>query len=296
MAEERREQPYFFLQEELKSENTRRALALVAAVPGEQAYHPLGTGVFVVPHLILTAKHVVDEAYREFAPHFRRAFDSVPPFQIKAWNWPASDNKEAIWGVTGLWSTPYSDLALLSAKPDNGEAEQNDPPKIAEINVAPPEVGDLVMAVGYPKTAAIATDTNGGLNLSVSPSSTVGEVITVHESYRDRGLLDFPCFEVRAHVFGGMSGGPIFNMKGQLCGIVCASMEGHPSFYGLILYPILGMQITHDFNNKPLKRPLIFRDFGPELIKNLDITKRVYVEDDMNTGKKRLRLSKIFRP
>ena len=174
---------------------------LVAAIPGEPAYHPLGTGVFVAPHLVLTAKHIVDKAYAKFDQHSRGSLDSIAPFQINAYSWPGANEAEAIWSIAGLWSTPYSDLALLSAKPANETARQHNPAKIAEINVAPPQLGDLVMAVGYPNTTAKATDTNDGLALTVCPSSTVGAVMAVHESHRVDTILNFPCFEVRAQVF-----------------------------------------------------------------------------------------------
>jgi hypothetical protein len=66
-------------------------------------------------------------------------------------------------------------------------------------------------------------------------------------------MLPFPCFRVGARFDGGMSGGPVMNDRGRLCGIVCSNMppsdEGgmHDSFVST-LSPVLGVAIDAPWN------------------------------------------------
>ena len=73
----------------------------------------------------------------------------------------------------------------------------------------------------------------------------------VREHYwggRDRGLYNFPCFEVDAKFEHGMSGGLVTNERGEVCGIVCGSLhassanEEHVS-YVTMLWPMLTIQV-----------------------------------------------------
>ena len=42
-------------------------------------------------------------------------------------------------------------------------------------------------------------------------------------------MLPCPCFEVSADLGAGMSGGPVFDKNGSLCGIVSSGFEGAAS-------------------------------------------------------------------
>ena len=39
-------------------------------------------------------------------------------------------------------------------------------------------------------------------------------------------MLPFPCYRVSARFDAGMSGGPVFDEYGSLCGLVCANVDG----------------------------------------------------------------------
>jgi hypothetical protein len=68
-----------------------------------------------------------------------------------------------------------------------------------------------------------------------------GEVTRVFFPHRDRGLLPFPCFEVCGDFVPGMSGGPIFNQRDQVCGVVSSGGISGIS-YGTVLWPVLGVE------------------------------------------------------
>ena len=55
--------------------------------------------------------------------------------------------------------------------------------------------------------------------------SSVGVVREIHDWRRDKVNLPFPCYRVGARFDAGMSGGPVFDEYGSLCGLVCASPD-----------------------------------------------------------------------
>jgi hypothetical protein len=59
---------------------------------------------------------------------------------------------------------------------------------------------------------------------------------------RDCALLKFSCFETNARFDPGMSGGPIWNERGFVCGVVCASSSSLNS-YGSLLWLALGIYV-----------------------------------------------------
>ena len=286
-------QNWTFKQEELASTHFRNAVLLVAKGPHEDVYHALGSGVFVAGGLMLTAKHVYDEAWARRGANKKRTFDTVAPFEIRAYHWPGDRDDLAVWAVTGAWDTPYSDLALLSVIPHNSIATANNPGNVSVMNVFPPRIGETVIGVGFPRTSVKETEEGSGIELGLFPSITTGTVTAIYEEFRDRGMLNFPCFEVGTLAFGGMSGGPIYNESGELCGIVCASMAGYPSFYGLSLWPVLFIALTHDQKNTPLKPPVYFAQLGRDFLPIAHLEEAIgrhYLEPDPHSGEMRLRL------
>lgn len=283
-----------FEQKELGSQHFMHTVVFVARDPQNDQVRPLGSGVFVAAGLVLTARHVYQEAWARLAENTKRRFDSIAPFHIDAYNWPNETDGLAIWGVDAAWDTPFSDLALVRVVPSNEAAKLNHPGTVAVMNVYPPSLGETVTAVGFPRT--LERHDKKGIELGLHPSVTTGIVRENHEAYRDKGMLNFPCFEVNAHVFPGMSGGPIYNEAGQLCGIICASIEGHPSFYGLALWPAIFIQLTHDENHKKLDPAPYFGELGRGVIpiENLEeAIGRHHLVVDPDSGKHRLLLRSI---
>jgi hypothetical protein len=59
--------------------------------------------------------------------------------------------------------------------------------------------------------------------------ASIGEVRKVYYARRDSSHLPFPCYQVSARFDRNMSGGPVFDEDGLLCGIVCNGMEDRPA-------------------------------------------------------------------
>jgi S1-C subfamily serine protease len=283
--------PWSFRQVDLASDRFRNVVLLVARDPNNGEAHALGSGFFVAGNFVMTAKHVIDEAWARLGQDTKRQFDVIAPFQMQAFQWPKGDGKLATWNVDSNWDSEFSDIALLRVLPSDEVATANFPARVDVMNVYPPAAGETVIGVGFPKTLLNHDYIN--LELGLHPSTATGRVTQIYEAYRDKGLLNFPCFDVATPVFGGMSGGPIFNEAGELCGIVCAGIEGYPSFSGVSLWPALFIRLTHDQNYMPVNPARCFAELARNVLPIANLEEalcRHYVVVDPDTGRHRLSL------
>ncbi len=83
---------------------------------------------------------------------------------------------------------------------------------------------------------------------------SIGVVRDIFEMRRDQHL-PFPCYQVSARFDGGMSGGPVFDETGSLCGLVCSNidsshLEGEPISYVTTLWPLFCNVVNGDRGDK----------------------------------------------
>ena len=230
---------------ELANPVTEHALLLLGR--DDATIHPLGSAVFVSPGLAITAKHVVEESWRVYGttdvPMERRGGQTAS-FEILAIQYPGEKSDAAIWITRGVWACLYSDIAAISLEPADDLAKSYVFERLPVLSVLPPVEGEKVTAFGY-ASSSVVTLMDDQLSLSLNPLTAPGTVTEVYPEYRDRGMLSFPCFQIKAHFIGGMSGGPIYNAAGELCGLVCSGDNATPNAYGVALWPILGVSISH---------------------------------------------------
>lgn len=209
-------------------------------------YFASGTGVIVGPGLAVTAKHVVEDYFKYFdnTEFIEGKFEnrSRGSFSMFAVN-PLT---KAEWKIDMIYFiSEKPDVAFLSMIPENDNAK-NTINSFAKINLNPPKVGDFVFACGYiekpenPDPPAVVF----GDGTKRSLAYTRGAIKEVHLDFRDVARLNFPCFQTDARFDGGMSGGPVFNVKGEVIGLVCSSMppwdadDNHVS-YVTLLWPAM---------------------------------------------------------
>lgn len=185
---------------------------------------PAGTGVVVGRGLLLTAAHVIDHLWATFeycpAPGADQCKRST--FVAIAIQWAGQPSEAAIWIIDGATRCP-GDIAFVKLKPGDDFAARYTWDRSLSMELDIPALGSRVAAFGYPSTE-ILRYANDRLDLNLRPSSTVGEVTAAYPERRDRSMLNFPCYQVNARFDGGMSGGPVLNDRGKLCGIVCSAM------------------------------------------------------------------------
>jgi S1-C subfamily serine protease len=186
-----------------------------------------------------------------------------------------------MWLVGKTWYNSFSDIAVLQIL---NLTEQKHEDVGLKLNALPPQEGTTVSAFGYPSTnieAVITHSEDISITFRVHAMTTTGPVLRVFENRRDSSMLNFPCFEINARFEPGMSGGPVFNESGELCGIICSAITPTQGVahiaYAASLWPILGIKIDLDMPGCTVKGPYgLFElgDVGVIAVRNWDVIKK----------------------
>ena len=120
------------------------------------------------------------------------------------------------------------------------------------MDILPPPKGEKITAFGYASTLVV-DEIGQKVKFELNPSISTGIVTEVFPEKRDTCQLPFPSYEIQGHFIGGMSGGPVFNESGELCGLVCSGLsdasveysDESPVAWGVVLWPIVGIRINH---------------------------------------------------
>jgi Trypsin-like peptidase domain len=227
-----------------ESDFQRVVLRLVVGFNTTRAY-VVGTATVVCGHLLLTARHVIEEVFNQEGVSKSKTLtveNSLVAFQI------VPGPEYVLWHVVDCWLCPQTDLAFLHVASEPSTSATN--LKVGwmhpRVRAFPPAVGETVAAMGYRKSSIdVSKNDNGGLHHELNDEliASVGIVREVFATHRDRGQLSFPCYQVSARFDAGMSGGPVFDESGALCGLICSNVEGshidgEPISYVTTLWPM----------------------------------------------------------
>jgi trypsin-like peptidase len=219
-------------------------------------YFVSGTGVIIAPHLAITAKHVIEDFLKQFTnANLERNMasgknsETIENINILTSNYGEAGKKMNVWRVYEIYFCLQSDIAYLYMLPANEEAKDFKWNK-CKLDLNPPLVGSLIFGFGFHNSTSQIGANGNTINLhwNNSGATTTGEVIEVFPARRDSSRLNFPCFQTDAQFDGGMSGGPIFNEGGCLCGLICNSMPATEEFpehisYVALLWPEMITQL-----------------------------------------------------
>src|ERR1035441_3275971 len=279
---------------DLSSPITGLAVLLVGR-DGVSPTKAIGSGVFVADRLIMTVKHVVKGYWQLYGnPNvvLERQGKKTADFEMFAVQAPGSSAEPALWAARKIALCPYSDLALISVEPVDELAKAQQVLKAPTLSILPPVKGENVAAFGYASTST-ATEEGQQIKFPLNPSTSVGVVTEVYPESRDSALLSFPSFEMKTHFIGGMSGGPIFNEKGELCGLICSGYDDAPVAYGVVLWPMTGIRIEHTIPEVVSEGPYTILELAKVGLMNVPGSE--YVEANVEpfedpNGTKRIRL------
>lgn len=227
-------------------------LRLIVGFNTESTY-VIGTATVVCGGCLLTARHVIEDVLRRETV----SGSEIPQIQnslVALQTEPGPVYR--LWQVLNVWLCPQTDLAFLqiASEPLTTAIKPGVQWKQPVVRAFPPAVGETVAAVGYRKSVVeISVNDQGGLHHDIKSELmvSVGVVREVFATQRDRKLLTFPCYQVSARFDGGMSGGPVFDETGALCGLVCLNVAGshidaEPISYVTTLWPMFFGKITAD--------------------------------------------------
>ena len=116
----------------------------------------------------------------------------------------------------------------------------------ASLTTRVPAIGEKLMMAGFRaarETFECHEDRPTDLWASLYMSS--GVVTQQYLRRRDRGMISWPTLEVDCQTIGGMSGGPVFDSRGFLVGMVTSSFDRGPGeeatpTYTALLWPVFG--------------------------------------------------------
>jgi S1-C subfamily serine protease len=224
-------------------------LRLVADIYTDRA-RVLGTAIIVSGNLIVTAKHVLTDLT---TPSQGESSFDIDHHLTAVQLLPGPEY--IVWDIASGMFDPTSDLALLQLATNPGVSNPDMPInwRRPRVNPFPPDVGERIFAFGYRKsTIRVSSNNQGGshVDLNDEPIASVGVVREIFE-WRRGALLPFPCYQVSARFDAGMSGGPVFEETGALCGIVCSNfagshLEGEPISFVTSLWPIFRLTMNFD--------------------------------------------------
>lgn len=193
----------------------------------------IGTGFWVteVGHLV-TAWHVVEENIGQ------DGVDRGPIFAVQAF----PDRSIAIRNFSKSDKHPKFDLALsetVTAPPAEERPTLPIAMSLDELSIGEPVFSFAVLADDQAfeneKLPGLTTARFAGeiyvdelaltalVNFAVRLS--FGQVSVIFETMRDRVMLPFPCVQTDVPIYGGNSGGPLFDVRGRICAVHC----GHPA-------------------------------------------------------------------
>jgi S1-C subfamily serine protease len=210
---------------------------------------PVGTAFAIHPHgLLLTARHVLEEAVSHAEARQRLDGTSCQHYELQAlYMSSGSSGTELLGGplpVLELWGDEHQDVAIVRVDlPRNVVTGEPLRLRTAVLGTRPPKEGNPVVAVGYYKMAASSV-TAGQLTYQQETAISAGRVTEVFHERRDRTLAKYPCFHVDARFDSGMSGGPIFDDRNRVCGIVSrgvTSVDGQHTGLGASIWPALAL-------------------------------------------------------
>lgn len=247
------EAPDFILHPTFGAPLQRLVMPIIAKVYDRLV--PVGTGfVIQAGGLMLTAKHALDYAREQAVPRRTETGEFAPYVDLYAL-YAANETHPpnhigGFWPIDRMWLHKRLDIAVCRLKPARHQGKRVTWGNLA-ISPGLPTEGAEVWAYGYfgmSGVGGLGDDGKETIRYRQAAAFTRGVVVKVHSDYRDRAMLNFPCFRTDARFDPGMSGGPVFNKNGVVCGVVCSSSppaggdDKHLSYASLI-WPALGIEI-----------------------------------------------------
>ncbi len=252
--------------EEFGHEIQQVVLPIIAGHKGQ--FVPVGTGFVIAPQgLMMTATHVLQEAHSRCGGEeggIDISSSGMELYALYVTNERHGPKNEqfvgGLWPIRKAWFGPELDIAFCWLETALRDGEPMSFP-VARLSPGLPSVGEPILGFGYHKMES-ATDRwdAGRKNISYRQNTafTEGHVLEVFATARDAAMLKFPVFRTEARFDPGMSGGPIFNQKGYICGVICSSLppfcddEQHVS-YGSLIWPSMGssVDVIVDEGNEP---------------------------------------------
>lgn len=212
--------------------------------------HLIGTGFWVTKsgHLV-TAWHVVEENIGS------DGVDRGPIFALQTF----ADRSFAMRNFRKSDRHPEFDLALSETvaappfedRPTSPIAMSLDDPKVGEPVFSFAVLADdqsfenekLPGLTSLRFAGHLFTDMgSGAASVKFAVRLSFGSVSAIFEKMRDRVMLPFPCIQTDVPIYGGNSGGPLFDVRGRICAVHCTSFGGNDIAFHVPIQGVLQLR------------------------------------------------------
>jgi len=208
--------------------SSQLGVLLALSFRDKKGHHTTGSAAMVGPGIAICAAHVLqDKDYLEQITKGDATLVAQAPVL----------GGMLLWTVARVATVPDSDLAVLSMTLSSDfPADRRF--AIASITTRMPAIGDELTLTGL-SAIQRTTHISSKMNIEVTPGCVKGRVIDKFPDGRDRTMLPGPCLAVECEAQGGMSGGPVFDDRGYLVGVVSSSYEGSEISFVSHIWPAL---------------------------------------------------------
>ena len=227
-------------------------MPILIGIGPDEDLHCYGSCFIAWPHMAVTAKHVVEELIRR-DPGIAQG----KPCRLEYWvvqvMWEGGDHNYVVWTIDSVALSSHSDIAILWLRAFDENATKYKEWKTVPTTFDPPPIGSEVIAFGLHNVRFDGSRVNADrkfehIEIKCDRSRSTGAVKQHHWAGRDKGMYNFPCFEVNAKFEHGMSGGLVITRESQVCGIVCGSLPaGTPDeedvSYVTMLWPMMAIPV-----------------------------------------------------
>jgi len=218
-------------------------------VIGPGCFEFVGTAFNIAPDgLFVTARHVLDGRKGAFEIRAQNPGSSIAVIWVGC-GVRHDDVRDLLGGpmyVSAItkYEEPESDIALLRA----GVLKDGKPVPLptAPLSTRLPRDHELIAGAGYPKPKVesdASTPEERVITVEQSLHVATGEIVEVFEKRRDAVMLPFAGFHTEAVFESGMSGGPIFNQDGYVCGVISFSLEPNEDYPRYTSYASLTLSL-----------------------------------------------------
>ncbi|HEV2682722.1 MAG TPA: serine protease [Rhodanobacter sp.] len=205
----------------------------------------IGTGFWVTKagHLI-TAWHVVDENIGcdgiDRGPIF--AVQTLPDRSIVVRNFRKSDKhpKFDLALTETVVAPPAVDVPTVPIAMSLDELRVDEHVFSFAVISDDQEIADEKVAGHTPYVFAgeLLNEQHSPMTVRFAIRLSFGRVAEIFEEMRDRVMLPFPCIQTDVPIYGGNSGGPLFDIRGRICAVHCTSFGGNDVAFHV---PIVGV-------------------------------------------------------
>ena len=236
----------------LDSPITKVGLPLIA-VQDREASYLWGSACLISPWLAMTASHVI----KDYSKHLEGK-EAEPGFTERKYElltYVVTDQGKTTlpFFVGPVWYNDATDISVLQLLP-GGPMRSDHVWECPVLELLPPKLGSRVFAFGYPRSS-VSANAPYTFEARTDASTATGTVLTVHDEYRDKGMLKFPCFETNARFDHGMSGGPVLDDQGHVCGIIGTGLSpgvegGEHYSHASTLWPVMGTMVSFPWEDR----------------------------------------------